>query len=70
MEGVKINDYYTKVLLPVIRPFKISYVLFWRNAYRIPTHFYVPFPGHPAADDFKKFTNSPGILMNKEIKEE
>ncbi|MFA5046715.1 MAG: glycosyl hydrolase [Paludibacter sp.] len=67
MEGIKLTDYFTKVLLPIIQPYKISYVLFWRNAFNKSTHFYVPYPGHASADDFKKFTETSGILLNKEI---
>jgi mannan endo-1,4-beta-mannosidase len=67
MEGVKVNDYFTRVLLPIIQPHKISYVLFWRNAFNNPNHFYVPYAGHASADDFVKFTNTQGILLNKEI---
>lgn len=67
LEGVKVNDYFTQVLLPVIQPFKISYVLFWRNSFNDPNHFYVPYPGHAAANDFKKFTDTKGILLNNEI---
>ncbi|HJV77296.1 MAG TPA: glycosyl hydrolase [Paludibacter sp.] len=67
MEGIKVNDYFTRVLLPVIQPYKISYVLFWRNAFNNPNHFYVPYAGHASAADFKKFTETLGILLNKEI---
>jgi len=67
MEGLKLNDYFTGVLLPIIQPYKISYVLFWRNAFNNPTHFYVPFEGHASAADFIKFADKPGILLNKEI---
>ena len=67
LEGIKLPDYFTKVLLPTIQPFKISYLLFWRNAFNRPTHFYVPYPGHASAADFKKFTDLPGILLNKEM---
>jgi len=27
----------------------------------------VPYPGHASAADFKKFTDLPGILLNKEM---
>ena len=67
MEGIKLTDYFTGVLLPIIKPFKIGYVLFWRNAFNNPNHFYVPYAGHASAADFKKFTDTPGILLNKEI---
>ncbi|MCP4610124.1 MAG: beta-mannosidase [Planctomycetes bacterium] len=32
---------------------RIAYALVWRNSTR--RHFWVPFPGHPDADDFRKF---------------
>lgn len=67
MEGIANPDFFTKVLLPAIAPYKISYVLLWRNAYTIKTHYYAPFPGHASAVDFKKFTDMPEILLNKEI---
>jgi mannan endo-1,4-beta-mannosidase len=63
LEGVSISDYFTRIVLPTIEPFKISYILFWRNAFNLPNHFYVPYKGHPAADDFKKFCDSEKILM-------
>jgi mannan endo-1,4-beta-mannosidase len=68
MEGIKVNDYFTRILLPIIHPYKISYVLFWRNAFNNLNHFYVPYPGHASAADFVKFTDTQGILLNKEIK--
>ena len=67
MEGIKLTDYFTRILLPTIQPYKISYILFWRNAFNNPNHFYVPYAGHASADDFKKFTDTPGIILNKEI---
>ena len=67
MEGIKLTDYFTRILLPTIQPYKISYILFWRNAFNNPNHFYVPYAGHASAADFKKFTDTPGIILNKEI---
>jgi len=67
LEGVKQKDFFTTVLLPVIQAYKISYLLFWRNAFNKPTHFYVPYAGHESAADFKKFCDMPGILLNNEI---
>lgn len=65
-EGIKITDYYTNILLKLIEPYKIGYVLLWRNAHEIPKHYYVPGPKHPAAADFIKFCNHPRILLSKE----
>lgn len=67
MEGIKVNDYFTQILWPVMQSYKISYVLFWRNAFNNPAHFYVPYEGHGAASDFKKFTDFPSVLLNKEM---
>lgn len=67
MEGVKLKNYFTQVLLPVIQNYKFSYVLFWRNAFDKPEHFYVPYPGHESAADFVKMANTKGVLLNKEI---
>ena len=67
MESIGNPNYFTQVLLPTIEPFNISYVLLWRNAFNKPNHFYVPYAGHASAADFKKFTDMPGILLNKEI---
>jgi len=68
MESIPVADYFTNILLPTIKPFNISYVLLWRNAFNKETHFYAPYPGHSSAADFKKFTDTPEILLNKEIK--
>lgn len=69
-EGVKQVDWYTNVLLPVLkdRTLKLTYVLVWRNAYDISHHYYTPFVGHPAAADFRKFCNDKLILLEKDLK--
>jgi len=68
LEGVVIDTYFTGILYPAIKDFKFSYVLLWRNAYTMAHHHYVPYPGHPAAGDFKKFTEKKEILMINDIK--
>lgn len=69
-ESISMPGYFTKVLYPVIKDYKISYVLFWRNASRsdMKHHFYVPYAGHPEADDFKAFTDYDDILLNRDVK--
>jgi hypothetical protein len=69
LEGIKVLDYYTGILLPIIKPYDISYVLFWRNAFvsSLQHHFYVPFAGHPATDDFRKFAGTKTMLMSKDV---
>lgn len=64
LESVSINHYFTGILLPLLEPYEISYVLLWRNAFNRDSHFYVPYAGHPAAADFKKFCDSPKIRMS------
>jgi len=69
LEGIKDPNYFTGILLPVIKPYAISYVLFWRNAFvsNLQHHYYIPFAGHPAVSDFKAFTGTKTILMSKDI---
>lgn len=66
MESIPVETYFTETVYPVISNYKIAWVLFWRNAWEPdkPNHFYAPFEGHPAADDFRKFVDKPNILMN------
>jgi len=64
-EGIKVKNYYTKVLLPLIKPYKLSYVLMWRNAFDIKKHYYIPSPEHPEAKDFISFTKNKRILLSK-----
>lgn len=68
-ETLKDSNYFTDKLYPIINNYKVSWVLFWRNAWtpKLPNHYYVPFEGHPAAPDFKSFTQKKNILLNKNI---
>ncbi len=69
LEGVLIPDYFTSILGPLVNPHPICYVLLWRNAYssNLRHHFYVPFAGHPTAEDFRAFTKSNRMLMSKDV---
>lgn len=60
LEGLEIPDWYTRVLLPAIQDIPVAYVCVWRNAEKNMKagHFYVPYPGHPAEADFRKFHDS------------
>lgn len=40
---------------------RMAYALVWRN--HDLTHFYVPYPEHPAAEDFREFTRLPNIWL-------
>lgn len=67
MESLPVADWYTTVLLPLLREYPVAYVCVWRNAYQNPTHFYTPYKGHPAEADFKAFTEDGRILMAGEF---
>lgn len=66
-EGIPVKEWFTKVLYPAISRYKPLYVLLWRNAYETPCHFYAPYPGHPAENNFKEFSNYPDILLEKRV---
>lgn len=65
LESIPIEDWYTTILLPIIRESGVSYVTVWRNAWNNPKHFYTPYSGHKAENDFKKFHNQPDIIFVK-----
>lgn len=63
IEGIPVADWYTSVLLPLLKEYPVAYVCVWRNAHDNPRHFYTPYPGHPAADDFKSFANNKSMVF-------
>lgn len=67
LEGVTIDNWFTEVLLPAVGDSPVAYVCVWRNAVKEekPGHHYVPYKGHPAADDFQKFHDSGKPLFVK-----
>lgn len=69
MEGMAAQDYLTRIVAPVIEPYNIAWVLFWRNAWEPdkPGHFYLPYKGHASEGDFKAFIARDRILMNRDI---
>lgn len=66
-------NWFTEVVEPVLNRHRFSYVLFWRNAGFKPkeqvVEYYVPFPGHPAAEDFLQFYKEKKTLFEKEAKQ-
>lgn len=64
-EGIPMDDWWTSVLLPLLKRNPVSYVVVWRNAHDKPGHFYGPWPGHPSADDFRQFAADSCIVMVK-----
>ncbi len=69
MESIPDSTYFTQAVYPIISKYKVSWVLFWRNAYESdkPEHFYAPYLNHSSASDFYEFVSKPDILMNKDI---
>lgn len=65
LESLPIENWYTNILLPIIRESGVSYVTVWRNAWNNPHHFYTPYHGHKAENDFKEFHNQPDIIFVK-----
>lgn len=60
-------NWFTEVLYSALKSYKPVYVLVWRNAYDLPGHYFVPYPGHPAGKDFIEFKNLPDILFENEL---
>lgn len=67
LESVVMDNWFTEVLLPLVSDIPVAYVCVWRNANQEekPMHYYAPYPGHPAAADFKKFHDNPKTIFVK-----
>lgn len=68
LEGQVIPDWWTEVLLPLLKEYPVAYVVLWRNAHDKPDHFYTPYPGHPAEESFKAFAADSTIIFVNDIK--
>jgi mannan endo-1,4-beta-mannosidase len=70
LESIVNPVWYTDVLLKVLQTNKLNlaYVLVWRNDTKSETHYYAPFPGHPAVPDFKKFYDDKYTLFEGDLK--
>ncbi len=66
--GLPDSVWFTSVLEPLLKNVKCSYALFWRNAndrvYK--NHYFIPYQGHPAAGDFRKFVSDGNILTRED----
>jgi mannan endo-1,4-beta-mannosidase len=64
-DKMQINNWYTTNLLQVLKANdktrSLAYVMVWRN--RDVDHFYVPYPEHEQADDFKQFVDDKMIYL-------
>ncbi len=68
MKGIKIPDYFSNYLLPIISKHKLSYVMFGKNAWNDEKNYYIPVPGHPASEDFDAFAKNPIILTCSKLR--
>ena len=62
-EGLKIHNWWTEVLYPVLEQYPVAYILAWRNACDKPEHFYGPFAGGPNEEDFVAFAAKEKVQM-------
>lgn len=69
-ESIPDTTFFCNILSPIIKEYKLSYILFWRNAWEPNNrnHYYLPFKGHPATNNFKQFYNEPYTLFLKDIR--
>jgi mannan endo-1,4-beta-mannosidase len=74
LEKIPNERWWTDVILDAIlhneHTRRISWFLVWRNANHQREnrdHYYVPFPGHPGADNFIEFKNHPFVLFEDSI---
>ncbi len=65
LKGVKISNFFSGILDPVISKYKISYMVFGANMWNEEESYYVPIPGHPASEDFFNFAHNSHIIMCK-----
>lgn len=59
------STWWTRVLLPQLKPWSLSYFLVWRNDSR--RQYFAPAPGTTDADDFCKMVKDRKVLMLKDI---
>lgn len=68
-EGVSDPSWWTNVLLPAMKEYKVAYVLLWRNAHDRPGHYFAPYPGQVSEQDFIKFEQDEKTLFESDINE-
>ena len=58
--------WWTETLLPILKSYRLAYVLMWRNGR--PDHFYAPYSGHSSAPDFIQFYKDPATWFESDWK--
>ncbi len=66
-ETMLTDDWFTATIMPLIKEAGISYILFWRNAWDKPDHYFCSFKGHSSEVDFKAFVDDEQIITAKEV---
>ncbi len=70
-EKIESSNWFTQTLLKGIltndKTKKVAYACVWRNA--STTHFYAPYPGHPAVNDFISFYNHDYTVFMSDVPE-
>lgn len=71
-EAIPQNDWWTSVLLPIIKKQPLSYVMVWRNAGLMKNtgkmHYYAPYVGHSSAPDFINLFKDSSMIFEKKLK--
>lgn len=62
------SNWFTQVFWQIAKNYKLSYALFWRNAWDTEKETYMTSPGHATATDFKAFFNLKKTLFINDIK--
>jgi mannan endo-1,4-beta-mannosidase len=73
-DTLNIPNWWTQILLPSLeaneQTRKIAWLQVWRNAnaeLEKHEHFFAPYKGHPAEEDFRQFHDSPFVLFEAEL---
>jgi hypothetical protein len=64
-ERVPDATWWTGTLLPLLKSYRLSYVLLWRNGR--PDHYYAPFSGQTSEADFKRFYEDPYTIFQGDL---
>ena len=62
------TEWWTKTVLPSLRPYDLSYVLVWRNPWQPASHgAFAPYKNSLDSDDFVRFYNDRKTLFQKDV---
>ena len=62
------TTWWTDKILQTLKPYELSYILVWRNPFRITDHHsFAPYKNSPDAENFVKFYKDPGTLFQTGI---